>query len=266
MRDIEVPEFGPGYLDVEQLRPQLPDIASLWISNFVELFEDGARLSTPRLVAERLSIESDKSFASFESAIDHISGPKLSNDENVVWDQLWFDVLLEYPIQSDRSAFSIRPGLEHLAARVVTVLRFLPPGGAERAYELVGDPGRVPLDPRWGQAAWRFVELGFSHILEGTDHLLFLKSLSFSGVRFRIRCNVVRNRSGWSVNILLVLLVIHAADFRNSGLLPLFSLFVYCETSSAILFSQTKTPNWSIFAVATNFSAVLPRIRRSFLF
>jgi hypothetical protein len=30
------------------------------------------------------------------------------------------------------------------------------------------------LDPRWYQAAARFVESGFFHILDGTDHLLFL--------------------------------------------------------------------------------------------
>jgi len=85
-----------------------------------------------------------------------------------------FDALFEYPIRSERSAFSIRPGLERLATRVVTVLRFLPPGGAVRAYEFPGDPGLVPLDPRWYQAARRFVEMGFLHILDGTDHLLFL--------------------------------------------------------------------------------------------
>ena len=46
-----------------------------------------------------------------------------------------------------------------------------------RAFELVGDPGLVRLDPRWHQAALRFVALGFSHILDGTDHLLFLLCL-----------------------------------------------------------------------------------------
>jgi hypothetical protein len=56
----------------------------------------------------------------------------------------------------------------------VTVLRFLPPGGAERAFQFSGDPGRVRLDPRWHQAALRFVVLGFDHILDGIDHLLFL--------------------------------------------------------------------------------------------
>src|SRR5258708_6759807 len=46
-----------------------------------------------------------------------------------------------------------------------------------RAIDLTGDRGLVRLGPRWHQAAWRFVESGFLHILEGTDHLLFLLCL-----------------------------------------------------------------------------------------
>jgi hypothetical protein len=53
-------------------------------------------------------------------------------------------------------------------------LRFVPADGPERAFEYVGDPGLVRLDPRWHQAALRFVALGFSHILDGIDHLLFV--------------------------------------------------------------------------------------------
>jgi hypothetical protein len=56
----------------------------------------------------------------------------------------------------------------------VTVLRFLPPSGSVRALEFTGDPGMVRLDPRWYQAVGQFVRLGFFHILDGTDHLLFL--------------------------------------------------------------------------------------------
>jgi hypothetical protein len=66
---------------------------------------------------------------------------------------------------------------DRLGITVVTALRFLPPGGVIRAYDLEGDAGLVPLDPRWSQAARRFVTLGFFHILDGTDHLLFLLCL-----------------------------------------------------------------------------------------
>lgn len=185
MRDVEFPQTEEGYLDVEQLSPQLPDVATLWIANFVEVYEDGSLLPKPTVAATRLSFESDRSFASFEEALAHVAGPTLSNGDRAVWDQVLFDVLLEFPIQSDQAAFSIRPGLERLAARVVTALRFYPPGGAVRAYEFVGDPGVVPLEPRWHQAAWRFVEMGFLHILEGADHLLFLVCLVIPFRRFQ---------------------------------------------------------------------------------
>ena len=67
-------------------------------------------------------------------------------------------MLFDYPIQSDRSRFAIHMAFDRLGIRVVTALRFLPPGGVVRAYELEGDAGLVQLDPRWHQAALRFVE------------------------------------------------------------------------------------------------------------
>ncbi len=74
---------------------------------------------------------------------------------------------------------------------MVTALRFLPPGGAVRAFEFVGDPGLVRLDPRWYQASARFVELGFFHILDGTDHLLFLFCLVIPFRKFRALIPIV---------------------------------------------------------------------------
>ena len=184
MRDVDFPEKAGGYLDVARLTPQLPDAAMLWMGNFIEMYEGDTRLPKPRVTATQISLESDRSFATYEQALAHITGPSLPNGMNVVWSQVLFDVLFEYPIQSERSEFSIRPGLEGLAGRVVTSLRFLPPGGAVRAFEFVGDPSLVRLDPRWSQAALRFVHLGFLHILDGTDHLLFLFCLVIPFRRF----------------------------------------------------------------------------------
>jgi len=177
MRDINFPQRGPGYLDLARVNDVLPDAATLWIAAFIELYENDIRRSKPRIVATRISLPSDRSFASYEEAIAHVSGPPLSNDTNVYWDQTMLDVSFEYPIQSEQSRFSIHPGLARLGLRVVTVLRFLPASGGVRAFEFVGDPGIVRLDPRWHQAALRFVDLGFFHILDGTDHLLFLLCL-----------------------------------------------------------------------------------------
>jgi hypothetical protein len=191
MRDVDFPERQWGYLDITRLTPALPDAATLWIGNFVEMYENDKRLPTPRVVATQISLESDRSFTSFEQALAHVTAPKLADDANVFWNQVLFDALFEYPIQSERSDFSIRPGLERLAARVITVLRFLPPGGAIRPYEFLGDPGVVRLDPQWYEAALRFVNMGFHHILDGTDHLLFLFCLVIPFRRFRALIPVV---------------------------------------------------------------------------
>src|SRR5262249_8998646 len=85
--------------------------------------------------------------------------------------------LFEYPIVSDQSYFSIHAAFDRFAQHVVTALQFLPPDGNVRAYELIGDEGLVRLDPSWFNAAVRFVMMGFFHILDGTDHLLFLLCL-----------------------------------------------------------------------------------------
>ena len=113
-------------------------------------------------------------------------GPRLADDLDLFWNQQLLDVLFEYPIQSDRSEFCdpCRASTGS-AAQVSTALRFLPPGGATRAFEFHGDPGLVRLDPRWHQAALRFVESGFWHILDGTDHLLFLLCLVIPFRRLR---------------------------------------------------------------------------------
>src|SRR5262249_19366453 len=116
---------------------------------------------------------------------------RLPDDMEFVWNQGLLDVLFEYPIESDRSAFSIHPALARLGLRVVTILRFLPPNGVVRAFELSGDPGLVRLDPSWRQAAFTFVEHGFFHILDGTDHLLFLFCLVIPLRRLRSLIPVV---------------------------------------------------------------------------
>ncbi len=185
MRDVEFPLLGPGYLDLARANPALRNAAMLWIGDAVALYEGDTRLGTPQLVALRVSIPSDRSFGSYEGALAHVTGPRLPDETQLIWRQAMLDVLFEYPIQSERSDFSIDPGLERLALRVITVLRFLPPGGALRTYQYTGHPGLVRLDPRWHQAALRFVALGFSHILDGIDHLLFLLCLVIPFRRFR---------------------------------------------------------------------------------
>jgi hypothetical protein len=185
MRDIDFPTLGSGYLDISRTDPLLADAATLWISDFVDLYEDDRLLSKPKVAATRISLPSDRSFGSYESALAHVSGARLPEGANVYWNQVMLDVLFEYPIHSDRSRFSIQSRLGRLGLHVVTAMRFDPPGSPERAFEFTEDPGLLRLDPRWHQAALRFVRLGFFHILDGTDHLLFLFCLVIPFRRLR---------------------------------------------------------------------------------
>lgn len=174
MRDIDWPMQGPFLLDLSKAERALRDAATLWIADNMEIYEGSTWLASPRVAGVQASLPSDRSFESFEQARAHVLGPALPADTEFVKDQGLLDVLFEYPIRSDRSQFSVRPRFALLGLQVTTVLRFLLPDGAVRPFELHGDPGLVWLDPRWHQAAARFVGLGFAHILDGIDHLLFL--------------------------------------------------------------------------------------------
>ena len=190
--DVNFPLRGPGYLDVEGAERLLPDAAMLWLGQEIELYEDGVRLPEPTLAAVRLSLPSNRAFDSYEEALAHVTaGERLPPDTQIIWRQALLDVLLDYDTAAAESAFSIRPGVERLGLRVVSVIRFLTPAGAERAFELRGDPGVVTLDPRWHQAAWNFVVSGFEHILDGIDHLLFLLCLVVPFRRFRALVPIV---------------------------------------------------------------------------
>lgn len=188
--NVEFPRRGPGYVELEQLGPLLAHAAQGVAEGF-ELYEAESRLTDLRIVDTRISLPSDRSFRAYEQALAHVTGPPMPPQTNLYWNQGFVDALIEYPIRSDRSEFSVRPRMASLAMRVTTVLRFIPPSGTVRAFELVGDPGVVRLDPRWHQAALRFVESGFFHILDGTDHLLFLLCLVIPFRRFRSLIAVV---------------------------------------------------------------------------
>lgn len=184
MRDIEFPQSPSGLLDLRRADGALRTAAVQWIANGIRLYENGVPLPAGELRAVRVSLPSDRSFGSYETAAGHLRAP-LPAGTDLPWDQGLLDVWLTYPIRSERSDFAIRPGVERLGMRVITVLRFHTPGGVERAFELTGDPGIVELDPRWHRAALHFVRLGFFHILDGLDHLLFLLCLVIPFRRLR---------------------------------------------------------------------------------
>ena len=178
MRDFTFPSkpdvLDTPILDVAAVQPLLANAAELWIVPAMQLYEGGRRLERPVVAGARVSRPSDRAFDSYEQALASFRAPPLPGDTEMATPAALFDVMLEYRISSDRSRFSLDPEVARLGMRVVTTVRFQAPGHPERAFQFIGDPGLVHLDPQWHQAFGRFVALGFEHILDGIDHLLFL--------------------------------------------------------------------------------------------
>jgi hypothetical protein len=187
MRDYVFPTRDPGYLVISAADRPSRDAAVEWIRNFVEMYEGSRSLGFPEVTAVRIAIPGDRAFQSYEAALANVLSPPLPDEVELPPQQAMLDVLLEWPITAETSNFSINAGWAHLGIRTVTVLRFLPPGGSERTFQYTGTEGLLRLDPRWHQAAFRFVAFGFEHILDGIDHILFLL------------CLVIPIRSFWAL-------------------------------------------------------------------
>jgi HupE / UreJ protein len=178
MRDMDYPKphdaRNADLLDLAHAEPTLRDAATLWIADYLDLYENGTLLPAPRVVSVRAALQSDKSFASYDDALAHLAAPGLPVDTEFFWSQGLLDVQFEYPIASEQSRFSIAPRLARLGIRTLTVLRFLPPAGGVRSFEFVGDPGLVPLEPLWRETVVRFLELGCARLIDSADQLLFV--------------------------------------------------------------------------------------------
>lgn len=172
--DAEYPRRDGGYVDMAKVDPSLRAAATVILLETLKMYEGDKELPRPTIVSTRMSLDSDRSFSDYNTALAHVTGPALPPETTLYWEQGKLDVLLEYPIQSDKSYFSMHAAFDRLAQHETTTVLFMPPGSTPRAYDLQGDAGLVRLDPTWYHAAWLFVVMGFYHILEGIDHLLFL--------------------------------------------------------------------------------------------
>ncbi len=190
INDISWPELQPGVLDLSRAETALRQATSTAIVDYVEVYEAGRKLE-PRVAAVRASIPADRSFDAYDQALAHITAPPRSYETDVFVAQGLLDAILEYPIASDRSDFSVHPNVQQLGVQVLTLLHFLPPDRPERTFILHNDPGRVRLDPSWWQAVGIFVAEGFFHILDGIDHLLFLLCLAIPFRQFRLLFPIV---------------------------------------------------------------------------
>lgn len=74
--DIEFPRRERDFVDLSRVEVALRDAARVWVADKITLLEDDRRLPAPRIVAVRMSIESDRAFATYEEALRHVTGPR----------------------------------------------------------------------------------------------------------------------------------------------------------------------------------------------
>lgn len=175
MAEVAFPLRGDvGYLVFSESQAAMEEAANTRVLQAIQLFEGDRLLDRPRLDAVRISLPSDRSFVDYQSALQNIHDAPLSDSTDLYFRQGFLDILASYPVESAESRFSVDARLGGLGVETTTVLRYILADGSERTFSYIGNPGRVYLDPRWLQAVLNFVVLGFEHILEGADHLLFL--------------------------------------------------------------------------------------------
>jgi hypothetical protein len=174
LSEIAFPQRGVGYLHFAEADAAIRDAAQIYVSESLRVYENGQPLGGSRLAGARVELPSDRSFTSFDTALENVLSPPLTDAVDLYWSQGVLDVLVTFPIQSQDSNFAFESELNRLGMETNTVLRFVLPGGGERVFNYMGNPGLVGLDPSLMQALSRFTVLGFFHILEGIDHLLFL--------------------------------------------------------------------------------------------
>ncbi len=178
LSDIQFPVRGAsGNLVFSEAGPAMRTAAESYILQNIRFYENGERLEQRETRAMRISMPSNRSFRDYQTALDNVQSPPIDDDRELYYLQGFLDVLVSYPIDSGASRISVDPRLAGLGIETNTVLRYVLDDGTERAFSYEGNPGMVHLDPRWYQAAFNFIGMGFDHILEGTDHLLFLLCL-----------------------------------------------------------------------------------------
>lgn len=189
LSSFSLPKRGPGYLDLERVDAKLKQAAAA-TGRLIELSADGAMLA-PTTREVRLSLLSDRSFASYSSALAHLQGPSLPVTTDLFWNQGFFDVQLEYLLQSPRPNIGIRVNVApELGRRIKLQLEYLPIGELARSYEILGASGWIPLHPRWYEAAWLFAKAGFVDAF-AIDRWVFLLCLIAPFRKFRSLLPVV---------------------------------------------------------------------------
>jgi hypothetical protein len=172
------------YLDIPNIKPSLQQAAELWFADNLKMTQDQQALTQVRVKSARISLPSNRAFISYEQALTHVRSDQWDLPSQLVWNQQYLDVEIEVNAKNKDSNIEIDFGLQRLAQRVAIDLRFQLLNAEERAFEFNAREGAVLLNPSAWQASWRFIQMGFKHILSGTDHLLFIACLILTATKW----------------------------------------------------------------------------------
>jgi len=184
MKEVEFPLVKNLYLDIPNVKPALLQAAELWFADNLKIVQGQQSLGRVNIRSARISLPSNRSFVNYEQALAHVRSENWDLPPQLVWNQQYLDVELEVRAQKNASSIEIDFGLQRLAQRVAIDLKFQLLNAEERAFEFNAREGSVVLNPSAWQASWRFMQMGFKHILSGTDHLLFIACLILTATQW----------------------------------------------------------------------------------
>ena len=184
MKEVEFPLVNNLYLDIPNIKPSLQQAAELWFVDNLKMTQDKQALTQVSVKSARISLPSNRAFISYEQALTHVRSEQWDLPSQLVWNQQYLDVEIEVNAKNKDSNIEIDFGLQRLAHRVAIDLRFQLLNSDERAFEFNAREGAVLLNPSAWQASWRFIQMGFKHILSGTDHLLFIACLILTATQW----------------------------------------------------------------------------------
>ena len=184
MKEVEFPLVNNLYLDIPNIKPSLQQAAELWFVDNLKMTQDQQALTQVSVKSARISLPSNRAFISYEQALTHVRSDQWDLPSQLVWNQQYLDVEIEVNAKNKDSNIEIDFGLQRLAQRVAIDLRFQLLNAEERAFEFNAREGAVLLNPSAWQASWRFIQMGFKHILSGTDHLLFIACLILTATQW----------------------------------------------------------------------------------
>ena len=184
MKEVEFPLVNNLYLDIPNIKPSLQQAAELWFVDNLKITQDKQALKQVSVKSTRISLPSNRAFISYEQALTHVRSDQWDLPSQLVWNQQYLDLEIEVNAQNNNSTIEIDFGLQRLAQRVAIDLRFQLLNAEERAFEFNAREGAVLLNPSAWQASWRFIQMGFKHILSGTDHLLFIACLILTATQW----------------------------------------------------------------------------------